>query len=119
MHQVTRWRERLKELRSTEAPWLPFNEAIDLRPNLKALEGAEKLLSERPDFAALFRIFPNSEAGLVFEFETKGWDYSIEFLADGSVEIYGIEINGPGELEAMSFKSPDSNFFKKVDDLLG
>lgn len=114
--EVTRCLQRLEELRDLRSQWK--DESI-LPPSAPALASAEKLLSERPDFAALFRIFPNSEAGLVFEFETRGWDYSIEFAADGSVEIYGVEISGAGELEAMSFKSPDSNFFIEFDSRFG
>jgi hypothetical protein len=114
--EVTRCLQRLEELRNLRLKWK--DESI-LPPNALALASAQKLLSERPDFAGLFSIFPNSEAGLVFEFETKGWDYSIEFTADGSVEIYGVEINGAGELEAMPFESPDSNFFIEFDSRFG
>jgi hypothetical protein len=114
--EVTRCLQRLEELRNLRLQWK--DESI-CPPTGPALASAEKLLSERPGHAGLFSIFPNSEAGLVFEFETKGWDYSIEFAADGSVEIYGVEIIGPGELEATTFESPDSNFFIEFDSRFG
>jgi hypothetical protein len=62
-----------------------------------AVNSVSRFLVRRPHFCADYKIFPTSTGGVLLEFEVNGWDLSLEFLSGGSVEIFGIEIDGAAE----------------------
>lgn len=109
---VSRSYERLHELSRVKAGWLdgegsPIDEA--------ALRSAQQFVSKRAILAGAMRIYPNEGAGVLIELETGGWDMSIEFASNGSVEIYGIEIDGADEMEAQTFNGVGDELLAAFD----
>ncbi|WP_125255469.1 hypothetical protein [Brevundimonas fluminis] len=105
-------RERLAELRKLEDGWydgegLGVSEAAD--------QAAQRLLDKRPLFAAHYLIFPTVAGGILFEIEQNGWDYSVEIAADGSVEMFGVQIDGPDEMEPQNFDGINDAFVEVFD----
>jgi len=83
---------RIDELRKLERGWLDGNgEAI----SQIAIEAARSALLQRPDIAkSKLGIFPTEEGGLTFEFTGNAWQLSIEIMPSGSIEFYGIQVDG-------------------------
>ncbi|WP_294394656.1 hypothetical protein [uncultured Sphingomonas sp.] len=97
---MTRSFERLEELGRLKQGWLDgHGAAIDET----ALRSAHQFITARVVLAGAMRIYPNEGAGVLIELEAGGWDMSLEFAANGSVELYGIEVNGDDEIEPESF----------------
>lgn len=105
-------RKRLEEIRALDAGW---HDGSGLQITDNALKAADSLLAKRTAFCALFRIFPTEAGGVLIDFEHGGWDYSVEFSATGSVEIYGVELDGSGELEPEDFDFVDDEFLSAFD----
>ena len=97
---LMRRRNRLAELRKLQPGWNGDSGEV---VNQAALETAERLLSRRPYMSSVFRIYPTIAGGVLFEFRTDDWDYSVECLPDGQIEMYGIEIDGVGEMDPHHF----------------
>ncbi len=104
--------QRMTELRQLENGWL---DGSGLRPTDAAIGAAELFLNKRPDLASSFRIYPMENGGVAFEFELRGWEFSIEFGPDGRVEMFGVEINGPDEMEPKTFDRVDELFLAEFD----
>ncbi|MCK0510024.1 hypothetical protein GO608_002810 [Aromatoleum buckelii] len=76
-------------------------------------------MSKRPSLCGAYRIFPTEEGGILFEFEINDWDFSVAFASDGSVEMYGIQIDGTGEMDPVRFGEIEDDFMKEFDDRVG
>ncbi|OYV35000.1 MAG: hypothetical protein B7Z80_19660 [Rhodospirillales bacterium 20-64-7] len=109
---LAKCRERLDEIRALDAGW---HDGSGLQITDSALKAARLFLVKRTNFCAVFRIFPTEAGGILIDFENGGWDYSIEFSAAGRVEIYGIEIDGSGELEPEEFDFVNEKFLSAFD----
>jgi hypothetical protein len=107
---ILRCKLRLGELRSLTHGWL---DDTGLSINPLAIDNADSFLDKRPSFAAGYKISPMDIGGVSFEVEVNGWDYSIDFLHDGSVDFYGVEIGEKDELELKRYPAPtDSTFLE-------
>lgn len=109
---IMRCRERLSEVRHLAAGWL---NGIGEASAEAAVEGASAFLRKRPSLAGAYRIYPTEEGGVLFEFEVGGWDYSVEFNREGSVEMYGVQINGPDEMDPVTFPGLSDDFLGAFD----
>ena len=107
-----RARARLAELCRLEAGW---HDGDGAAMDAAAVHAAENFLDMRPSQASASRIYPTDAGGVLFEFESRGWDYSVEFGAGGSVQFYGIEINGTKEIAPQSFMRLNQEFFGLFD----
>lgn len=105
--------QRIARLNSLRTDPVQLQEGA--RPGEHAVSAAGELLRARPGFARLYRIFPTFEGGVLFEFEARGWDYSIEFGPCGEVEMFGVEIDGPREMEARRFHQVGHEFLALFD----
>lgn len=81
----------------------------------KAARNALSLLDNRSALRKIIKLYPLPESGFQFEFEIHGWDYTVEFHEDGSLEFYGIEIDGPEELAPVQFDNLDTRFYVQLD----
>jgi len=109
---VVKCMQRLAELHKLQDGWL---DGSGVRPTDEAIAAAELFLNRRPDFASNFRIYPMEDGGVAFEFELRGWEFSIEFGPGGRVEMFGVEINGPDEMEPKTFDRVDELFLAEFD----
>jgi len=110
---INRCRTRLQELRALQAGWCdgvgsPLTDA--------ALQLSELFLNKRPYFADAYRLYPTEVGGILIEFEVRRWDFSIEFGPSGTIEMYGVEIDGGGEMEPQEFDSLGDKFLDVFDD---
>jgi hypothetical protein len=114
--ELVRCRQRVAELRVLNAGWHDGSgEAIDAA----AADAAERFLAKRPFLASHYGIYPTDAGGLVFEFETRDWDFSVEFGPGGTVELYGVQLNGSEEMEPQVFESLDEHFIAAFDARVG
>lgn len=109
---VSRSYERLNELSRMKAGWLDGEgSAIEEA----ALRLAQQFISKRAVLAGAMRIYPNEGAGVLIELATGGWDMSLEFAPNGSIEIYGIEIDGADEMEPQTFNGVSDELLAAFD----
>jgi hypothetical protein len=80
---------------------------------------AREFIEKRSSVAPNLKLYPNDQGGVLAELEQGGWDISVEFLADGSVEMYGIETNGEGDFDPIAFASLSDDFFARFDKKIG
>jgi len=113
---LERCRIRIAALASLQGGW---HDGDGLTPTPEAVTTAGRLLSARPPLAANYHIYPTDEGGILFEFLHAGWDYSVEVGPDGTVEIYGVQVDGPGDLETETFPGIYDAALKFLDDLTG
>jgi hypothetical protein len=85
----------------------------------EAIRAAEAFLAKRPAFAETYGIFPTLDGGVLIEFQTKTWDFSLEVGKTGAIEIFGIEIDGPGELPSHVYERLDDKFLAEFDRHIG
>ena len=109
---LSQCRKRLNEIKSLDAGW---HDGLGLQIASEALKAANSFLSMRTSYCASFRLYPTEAGGVLIDFEHDGWDYSIEFSHVGGVEMYGIEIDGSGELEPEEFDYVDDAFLSAFD----
>jgi hypothetical protein len=109
---LAKCRERLGEIRALDAGW---HDGTGLQITDSALKAAESFFVKRTAYCAAYRIFPTEAGGVLIDFESGGWDYSIEFNAAGEVEIYGVEVDGSGELAPEEFDFVDEEFLSAFD----
>ena len=95
--QIGKCRERIASLADLQDGW---HDGTGKAPSASAVAVASVLIDRNPTRAGIYSIFPTENGGLLFEFVHAGWDYSVEIRPDGSVEVYGIELNGTGEMES-------------------
>lgn len=109
-------RKRLDEIRVLSPGW---HDGSGRQISDSALKAVESFLTKRSSFCAAFLLFPTEIGGVLIDFEHNGWDYSVEFDQAGSVEIYGIELGGTGELEPQEFDFVDEEFLAAFDSRVG
>ena len=97
---MLRSQERFAEIGRLQEGWL---DGIGAAIDAAALQSAQKFVHARIVHAASMKIYPNEGAGVLIELEASGWDMSLEFAANGSVQMYGIEVDGDDELEPQAF----------------
>jgi len=97
---MLRSQERFAEIGRLQEGWL---DGIGAAIEAAALQSAQKFVHARIVHAASMKIYPNEGAGVLIELEASGWDMSLEFAANGSVQMYGIEVDGDDELEPQAF----------------
>lgn len=97
---MVRATERLAEIGRLQAGWLDGEGAAIQN---SALESAQQFIKSRVVLASSMNIYPNEVAGVLIEIAAGGWDMSLEFAPDGSVELYGIEVDGDDEMEPELF----------------
>lgn len=115
-YDIQRCKNRLLELKKLIPGW---HENYGASVTVVAAAQADELIEKRAVYANLFSIFPTPSGGILFEFIFKEWDYSIEILHDGEIEMYGVEIEGPDEVGPQTFKSLDRDFIAFFDQVIG
>ncbi|RVP23814.1 hypothetical protein CN080_11845 [Sinorhizobium meliloti] len=116
LDNLMKCRSRLTELRNLQDGWLNGSGSS---PTENAASTAERFIRKRPAYSREFGIFPTPAGGIVLELEVDGWDYSVEFSSEGSVEMYGIEVGGPEELEPQYFEGINPEFLNFFDRRVG
>lgn len=58
---------------------------------------AKDFIRSTEPLPTFYAVAPTEEGGVLLEYEAKGWDYGVEFNADGSFKFFGIEIEGAAE----------------------
>lgn len=109
---LNRCRNRLAEVQAAGGDW---HDGEGPAISRHAVDKASKFLSKRSSLAAHYRIFPTEEGSVLFEFEVSGWDLSLEFSSNGSVQLFGVEIDGPDEMGPETFNDLDDGFFELFD----
>jgi hypothetical protein len=110
---ILRCRHRLAELRSLSSGWLDGTGGM-ISPI--ALANADSFLDKRPLYATGYKISPMATGGVSLEIEVNDWDYSIDFLPNGGVDFYGIDIEGSDELELTTYSTAaDAAFLESFD----
>lgn len=110
--EFERCRNRITELSSLTRGW-DGEDANPIAP--VAVENAKRFLGKRPSLSPIFRIYPVPDGAIAFEFEADGWDYTVEFQPIGSIEFYGVEMNGPGEHGERKYDALDESFLAEFD----
>ncbi len=113
---LERCRARLAGFRELAAGWydgdgVPVSDA--------AFAAANRFLSKRPTLLDAYKLYPTPDGGILFEFEHGEWDWSVELVASGAVEFYGVQTNGDGELAPQGFPAVDDVFLKLFDEKTG
>ncbi len=104
--------QRLDELSKLRPGWLDGRgDAVED----VALRSAQQFVDARVVLAGAMRIYPNEGAGVLIELEAGRWDMSLEFGSDGSVELYGIELDGDGEMEPERFEDVGEQLLTAFD----
>lgn len=114
--QLNRRSERIAEIARLGAGWKD-GEGAEIAD--AAVVAARRLLTKRPGASGYFKIYPTEEGGILFEFQRGGWDLAVEFGVDGVLEMYGVEIDGKGELEPTRYDAVDDDFLKDFDSRMG
>lgn len=105
-------RDRLAELKGLQDGW---HNGDGRSVSEAAEQAAQRLLDKRPLLAADYFIFPTFTGGLLFEIKQGEWDYSVEIGANGTIEMFGVQIDGPEEMEPVEFASVDEDFLAVFD----
>lgn len=113
---VMRRMERLTDLGNIEDGW---HDGEGSAPSDEAIKVARTFLRQRPSLAGAFSVFPTLAGGVLFEFEVHGWNYSVEIGADGGLEFFGIQIEGPEELETTHYMNAGEDFLAEFDARVG
>lgn len=112
--QLKRCRDRLNQIASLPDGW---HDGDGKAPTGEAVSSASRFLGHRVALCEHYRLYPTDEGGVLFEMDVKGWDLSIEFAADGKVNIYGIEIGGDRAIDEITYDAVDEAFFSKFNEL--
>ncbi len=113
---LERCRERIQSIASLDDGW---HDGVGKTVTQEAVMAAERLLSARPRLAGSYHIYPTDVGGILFEFVHSGWDYSIETGPNGEIEIYGVQVDGQGDLDTKVFPSMGESALKFLDGLTG
>ena len=113
---VMRCMARLTDLGNLRDGW---HDGEGSAPSAEAIKVAKTFLRQRPSLAGALSVFPTLAGGVLLEFEVRGWDYSVEIEADGGLEFFGIQIEGPEELEAKHFMNAGEDFLAEFDARVG
>lgn len=111
---VTRSIQRLDEIKTLPEGWL---DGGGKKLDGSAFQNARSFIGRWPLLTETFRIFPTPAGGVQFEFEYAGWDYTVEFT-NVSIEAFGVEISGQGELEPVSYMALEGDFSVWMNSIL-
>ena len=111
---LERCRKRLAALAELAEGWHDGNGKA-MAP--AAISAARKLLSARPLLAEFYYIYPTDNGGVLFEFVHSGWDYSVEVTPVGGIEIYGVQLEGSGDLDTTEFGAIHEDALQFLDSL--
>jgi hypothetical protein len=113
---MLRCRERLVEISHLPEGW---HDGTGSAINPVAIAAAEAFLKVRSFCTPKLKIYPDEAGGVLLEVEQNGWDISIEFSADGTIELYGIESEGDEELDPVGFETVGDEFLAEFDKRIG
>jgi hypothetical protein len=111
---LDRCRVRIATLRELKKGW---HDGDGLAITDEAAAAAARLLTARPSLSGSYHIYPMDDGGLLFEFVHAGWDYSTEIGPKGAIEIYGVQVDGPRDVDAKGFESVNDDFLVHLDRL--
>jgi hypothetical protein len=109
---LSKCRARLEEIRALDHGW--HNGEGEPIASI-AIDAADRFLLKRHSLSGAYRIYPTAPGGVLIEFEANGWDLSVEFDPDGGIEIYGVEIDGRGQVDPQSFDDINTGFLAAFD----
>lgn len=104
--------QRLDELAALPADWNDDG-APPISP--LALAVTRQLLAQRPPLIQLGELFPSPEGGVLLEYVRGSWDLTVEVSADGTLEIFGYEIDGTLKLFPDPYPCMNAEFLKALD----
>lgn len=84
----------IDEMAGLEDGWLDGHGkavSVDVRNTAKSF------LSHVHRLPQFYAVAATEHGGILLEYECNGWDYGIEFNADGSYRLFSIEVSGDGE----------------------
>jgi hypothetical protein len=113
---LERCRNRIASLADLKDGW---HDGEGKAVGAEAISAAMKLLAARPLLAGTYHIYPTDGGGVLFEFVQSGWDYSAEVTPSGGLEIYGVQVEGPGDLDTNEFAAINEEVVKFLDSLTG
>lgn len=102
--------ERLAHLSSLSEGWL---DGEGRSVTLEVREAAGFFIALSHQTAEAYRLYPSEAGGILVEFEWENWDYTVEFLPDGKIEMYGISLNDDAEMLPTLFDTVDSDFIRE------
>ena len=89
--------DAIDEMASLEPGWLDGHG----QPIIEVVrEQAKLFLQTTVPLPEIYATAPTEKGNVLLEFQSGGWDYGIEFLSDESFELFGVEIDGPAEMDA-------------------
>lgn len=98
---------RVLELSKLKNGW--YGDEIESKgPSGLSVAHALRILEAFPKLLESVSVYPMYEGGILFEFKSVKWDYSLRICDTGSFEIYGIEIDGDKGFEAVFDKYEDA-----------
>lgn len=109
-------RMRIESIANLEDGW---HDGVGKAVTPSAVMAAKGLLSARPRLAGKCHIYPTEMGGILFELMHTGWDCSIEVRPNGEIEIFGVQVDGPNELDTKLFPSMNEDALKCLDGLSG
>ena len=116
LRDLLRCVKRLWQLAGIEDGWY---DGAGRRPTRKALISSGEFLEHHMILCGAFSICPTPRGGIMFEFDWRGWDYSVEVNSAGCVMLYGMEIEGNGEIEPEQFVPLNDDFHSLVTRVMG
>jgi hypothetical protein len=111
----TQWaavEERLVELAALPADW---NDDGAPPISALALQITRQLLALRPQLIRLSELFPSPDGGVLMEYVRGTWDLTVEVSGDGTLEIFGFEIDGTRKLFPHPYPSMSIEFLDALD----
>ena len=88
--------DAIDEMAVLEEGWLDGHGQPIVEP---VREQAKLFLQTTVPLPVIYATAPTEKGNILLEFKIGGWDYGIEFLRDGSFELFGVEIDGPEEMD--------------------
>lgn len=113
---LERCRKRIQSMAGLNDGW---HDGGGKAVRLDAIAAAERLLSARPQLAGAYHIYPTDAGGILFEFVHSGWDYSVEVQPGNEIEIYGVQVEGVGDIDPKEFPGLNADALKFLDSLTG
>lgn len=103
---------RLGQLRGLQDGWNAGSGASVVDAAALAVR---RFLLNRSEFADAYRLYPKEDGGVLVEFQTRGWDFTVEFGFSGKIEMFGVEIDGPKEMDTTEYAQLNDEFFSDFD----
>lgn len=73
-------------------------------------EAAKKFLLSTNRLPAFYAVAPTEEGNILLEYDCGGWDYGIEINADGSYDVFGIDMEDTADFST-TFQAGDYRLF--------